>query len=144
MKGTFMAIVLLTSLSSFAQKTPAAVTSAFAKNFPGVTVKKWDKEGGKYEANFTKEGKTMSATFDAQGSLEETETDIKISELPSMVPSYIKTNYKGAAIKEAAMIVRGNDTMYEAEVKGKDLLFDMQGKFIKGGSRLIAGNQQKE
>lgn len=29
------------------------------------------------------------------------------------------------------MIVRGNEKMYEAEVKGKDLLFDMQGRFLK-------------
>ena len=131
MKTLLSAIVLLFTMSCMAQNTPAAVKKAFAKNFPNTTVKKWDKEDGKYEANFTKDGKTMSATFDANGALEETETDIKISELPASVADYVKANYKGATIKEAAMIVRGNDKMYEAEVKGKDLLFDTNGKFIK-------------
>lgn len=132
MKRVFVAVALLTTVSCIAQDAPAAVQRAFSKNFPGTTVKKWDKEDGKYEANFTKDGKTMSATFDAAGALEETETDIKVAELPSSVTNYIKTNYKGASIKEAAMITNGKgEKMYEAAVKGKDLLFDMQGKFLK-------------
>ncbi len=101
------------------------------KIIPGHCSKKWDKEDGNYEANFSKDGKTMSATFTAAGVLKETETDIKVSELPVGVENYIKSNYKDATIKEAAIIVRGNDTMYEAEVKGKDLLFDKNGKFLK-------------
>src|SRR3954465_4145244 len=98
MKRILVAIAMLVTVSCMAQEAPAAVKEAFAKNFPGVTVKKWDKEDGKYEANFTQNDKTMSATFDANGSLEETETDIKVAELPSSVISYIKTKYNGAAI----------------------------------------------
>ena len=131
MKHMFVAVAMLATVSCMAQDAPSAVKNAFAKNFPGASVKKWDKEDGKYEANFSKGGKIMSATFAADGTLEETETDIKVSELPASVTEYIKTNYKGAAVKEAAMIVRGSDKMYEAEVKGKDLLFDIQGKFLK-------------
>lgn len=44
-------------------------------------MKKWDKEDDGYEANFVKDGKTMSATFDASGDWKETETDIKVNEL---------------------------------------------------------------
>ncbi len=131
MKKVFAAIGLLATISCLAQKVPAAVKESFAKNFPNTAVKKWDKEAGDYEANFAKDGKTISATFAATGELKETETDIQISELPSSVADYVKANYKGASIKEAAVIVRGNDKLYEAEVKGKDLLFDMNGKFIK-------------
>ena len=131
MKRMLVALTMIVTVSCMAQDAPSAVKSAFAKYFPGVTAKKWDKEDGKYEANFSKDGKKMSATFTAEGTLEETETDIKVAELPSAVADYIKTNYKGAAIKEAAIIVRGSDKMYEAEVKGNDLLFDMHGKFIK-------------
>ncbi len=132
MKRVLVALALLATVSCIAQNAPAAVKGSFAKNFPGITAKKWDKEHGKYEANFIKDGKTMSATFSADGTLEETETDIKVAELPSSVTDYIKANYKDASIKEAAMIVKGNgDKMYEAEVKGKDLLFDMQGRFLK-------------
>ncbi len=126
-----MVFALLATIQCTAQNTPAAVKNSFSKTFPNTIVKKWDKEDGKYEANFTKEGTTMSATFTANGTLTETETDMKVSDLPSSVINYVKTNYKDEPIKEAAVIVRGNEKMYEAEVKGKDLLFDMNGKFLK-------------
>ena len=115
-----------------AQNVPAAVSTAFTKTFPGISVKKWDKEEGNYEANFTKDGKTVSATFDANGKWVETETDIEVNELPAPVMEYIKTKYHNAAIKEAAIInTSENKKKYEAEVKGKDILFDEKGNFIK-------------
>src|SRR6266487_5193594 len=134
MKTLVLAITMFLALSCMSQKTtpPSAVQSAFSKAFPGITPKNWDKEDNKYEANFAKDGKTLSATFDASGSLEETETDITVKELPSGIASYVQTHYKNERIKEAAMITKPNgEKMYEAEVKGKDLLFDMQGKFLR-------------
>ena len=131
MKKLLVAVIAFSCVSCMAQNVPAAVTTAFEKSFPNTTVKKWYKEDGGYEANFTKDSKSMSATYDANGTWKETETDIKIAELPASVVDYIKTNYKGAGIKEAAVIETANGRMYEAEVKGKDLLFDMDGKFLK-------------
>jgi len=131
MKKLLVAVIAFSCVSCMAQNVPAAVTTAFEKSFPNTVVKKWDKEDGGYEANFTKDSKSMSATYDANGTWKETETDIKIAELPASVVDYIKTNYKGAGIKEAAVIETANGRMYEAEVKGKDLLFDMDGKFLK-------------
>src|SRR5947199_8913514 len=115
MKQLFTAVAVFATMSCIAQ-APATVKEAFAKNFPGITVKKWDKEDGKYEANFTQNGKTMSATFDANGTLEETETDIKVAELPLSVTNYIKTKYNGVAINKAAIITNAKgEKMYEAE-----------------------------
>ena len=132
MKSIITVIVLFIAFYSIAQEPPSAVVNSFVKTFPNTSAKSWDKEGAKWEANFVKEGKTMSATFTANGTLEETETDIKISELPSAVADWVKTNRKGSVIKEAAIITKPNgDKMYEAEVKGKDLLFDTNGKFVK-------------
>ncbi len=110
MKSLLLFLTMTITISCLSQKTtpPAAVQSAFTKNFPGTTAKKWDKEEGNYEANFTKDGKEMSAVFDANGKL------------------------KGAKIEEAAIVVKPNgEKIYEAEIKGKDLLFDVQGKFLK-------------
>jgi hypothetical protein len=132
MKKLFVSIAAFSAISCMAQNIPAEVTAAFKKSFPNTTVKKWDKEDGNYEANFNKDGKTMSATFDAKGNWVETETDIKVSDLPASVAGYVKTNYKGATIKEAAIMSNPqSEKMYEAEVKGKDLLFDENGKFLK-------------
>lgn len=85
MKRMLVVVSMLAAVSCIAQEAPSVVKTAFAKNFPGATVKRWDKEDGKYEANFNKNGKSMSATFTADGTLEETETDIKISGLPASV-----------------------------------------------------------
>jgi putative PepSY-like beta-lactamase-inhibitor len=132
MKNTIIAFALLATVSCAAQNVPGAVKNAFAKSFPNTTVKKWDKEDGNYEANFTKDGKSMSATFDTTGKWMETETDIRVNELPAAVINYVKSNYKGATIKEAAVLSNTESKkMYEAEVKGKDLLFDENGKFVK-------------
>jgi hypothetical protein len=131
----FIAIVAI-SLSLQAQKineakVPAAIKLSFAKQYPASTAK-WEKEDGKYEANFKSNGNNMSATFDVNGMLLESETDIKISDLPVVVLSYIKEHYKGAVIKEAAKITKADGTVnYEAEVNHRDLVFDINGKFIK-------------
>ncbi|MEO7800901.1 MAG: PepSY-like domain-containing protein [Ginsengibacter sp.] len=110
---------------------PATVKSAFAKEYPGTSAK-WEKENGKYESNFKHDGHEMSALFNTDGSLEETEMEIKISQLPAGVTSYVRDNRKGSSIKEASKITKANgDINYEAEVKGTDLIFDSNGKFIK-------------
>ena len=73
----------------------------------------------------------MSALYDASGNKTETEMDIKISGLPVAATDYITKNYKGEKIKEAAIITKANgEVNYEAEVKGMDLLFTKEGKFI--------------
>ena len=137
MKKLILMCLMLAGVSAYAQKideskVPAVVKEAFKKNF-AVATAKWELEKGNYEANFKEGNQTMSALFDPKGTWIETETDIKISELPAKVQAYVAQNYKGAKIKEAAKIKKANGTInYEAEVKGKDLIFDEQGNFIKG------------
>jgi hypothetical protein len=114
-----------------AAKVPAAVKAAFTKQYPGIAAK-WEKEDGKYEAGFTQNGHIMSATYEPNGPLTETETDIAITELPEAAAAYVKTNYKGKKIKAAAKITRADGSInYEAEVNGRDVIFDAGGKFLK-------------
>ena len=130
----FAVVIVAFSTGCFAQKNvhaPAPVNTSFAKDFPGSTTK-WEKEGANYEANFTLNGKSMSALYDARGNRQETEQSIKVTELPHSVKEYIAKNYKGEKIKEAAIITKANgEVNYEAEIKGMDLLFSKEGKFIK-------------
>lgn len=70
--------------------------------------------------------------LDANGNLIETESEIAISALPKTVTDYLAKNHKGEKIKEAAKIVTvSGKVTYEAEIKGKDLLFDENGNLIK-------------
>lgn len=131
-----MVAAMITSLT-FAQKlqekdVPAQVKTAFQKQYPKASDVKWDKEGEKYEASFDLNKVDHSVLFDAQGNLLETEVEIELSQLPKGVLDYIKANYKGQKVKEAAKITDAKGTVtYEAEIKGMDLLFDSNGKFIK-------------
>lgn len=113
-------------------QVPPAVKNAFAKAYPAVKTVKWEKEKGDFEAGFKQGGNEMSAVFKADGIQLESELEIKTSALPAPVLAYVKQNYKGATIKEAAKITKATgEVNYEAEVKGKDLLFDSNGNFIK-------------
>ena len=133
---TFTACITAITFAAFAQKkddgkVPQTVKTSFAKQYPGVATK-WEKENGKYEASFKKDGNTMSALFEKNGTMTESETDIKVSALPAAILAYVKANYKGKTIKEGAKITKADGTvMYEAEVDGKDVIFDNNGKFLK-------------
>ncbi|WP_018621533.1 PepSY-like domain-containing protein [Spirosoma luteum] len=111
---------------------PAAVKATVAKLYPGVKDVKWEKEDGNYEAGLTHNGKKLSLVIDAKGNVLETETTIMGSALPASVQEYVAKHYAGKKIKEAAEIVdaKGKKT-YEAEIGGKDLIFDAKGQFIK-------------
>ena len=115
------------STACFSQKSaPAAVREAFSKKFPGVSDVDWGKENPtEWEAEFKQNGLDMSANFRADGTWLETETEIKVSDLPAPVQAALK----GKKVKEAARIERADgSTVFEAEVGKKDLLFDASGK----------------
>ena len=112
-------------------KVPAAVKAAFAKKYPGQQAK-WEKENGQFEAVFKQEGKNSSALFTKEGTMKESETEIKVAELPMPVLAYVKAHYKGAVVKEAAKITKADGTVnYEAGVNRKDVIFDEKGNFVK-------------
>jgi hypothetical protein len=112
-------------------KVPVAARQAFAQKYPGITGK-WEKEDGNFEVNFIDGQKTMSAVIDAKGSVLETETTMTLKEIPAAILSYIKDHKKGGPVKAAERIVRANgETIYEIRIGKKELLFDVDGKFIK-------------
>lgn len=111
-------------------EVPAAVKQAFEKQYPGTKVK-WDDENGKYEAGFKHQGHEMSVLYNANGSVEETEMEIPVKDLPAAVHTYISTHKLGK-IKGAAKITKANGTVeYEAEVKNGDAIFSASGEFLR-------------
>lgn len=144
-------IVLTVSILAQEAKMPQKVQAAFKKLYPNVTDVKWDKEGtNQFEAEFSLKGVKTSVVFDDEGELEETETAIKMDELPSTVVPYVTKNYEGYEITEAAKIVddEGNVT-YETEISdGKvkqDLLFDKDGNHLeKKAAKMETEDEQDE
>ena len=110
---------------------PAPVKDAFAKKYPGTTAK-WQKEGDQYEAEFDLEGKSLTAVYGADGSLEETEMEITLGELPDSARTYLQAHFKREEIKEIEKLILPNgEFSFEAEAAGQELLFDSTGKFVK-------------
>lgn len=113
------------------EEVPAAVKTAFAQKFPGMTAR-WVKTGDQYEALFKQKRQKMSAVFAADGTIKETEREIKVRELPLPVRDYVEQHYKGADIKEAARITRADGQInYEAGLEDKEVVFDAGCNFLK-------------
>jgi hypothetical protein len=112
---------------------PKVVKTEFMSKYPQAAKVNWEKENGNFEANWGgKSGEDNSASFTPAGEFVEIVKAIKISELPSSVAPYVTAHYKGAKIKEAGRVTNAaGKTMYEAEIKGGDLIFDEKGNFIK-------------
>ena len=114
---------------------PQVVKAAFAKAYPKAKDVKWGKEDAAFEAGFMNDKKEMSVVLDAAGMIQEVETDIKMSELPSGVAETLKKEYADYKVTEVAKIVSNGVTTYETEVgKGKnsfDLIWDGTGKLVK-------------
>jgi hypothetical protein len=128
--------------SSYAQtlkpkNVPAPVLAGMKKYLPMALLVEWEKEDSDYEANFfvkdsTGSLRTASALFNATGTLLEIEMIITKAELPSGVLDYINSNYGNPKIKEVSQVSKlAGPKTYEIEIKGKKLIFDSEGKFIK-------------
>lgn len=114
------------------KEVPTTVKNTLQKNYPNAKELKWEKEKGNYEAEFEVNETDYSVLIDVSGNIIETEVEIKIDELPANAKAYISKNYAEQKIKEAAKITDSKGVVtYEAETKGKDLIFDSNGNFIK-------------
>ncbi len=111
---------------------PTIVKEALAKRYPAATKVSWEKEKGNYEANWGgNSGEDNSVQFTPAGVFVELVQAIKISDLPAGVDAYVKSHYK-IKIKEAGKVTdAAGKTLYEAETKAGDLIFDEKGNFIK-------------
>lgn len=134
---SLFAILTITTMA-VAQKVkssmvPGPAKDALMKKYPEASKITWEKEKGNYEANWGgKSGEDMSVQFTPAGVFVEQVVAISPSELPAGVTAYVKQHYKGVKITEAGKVTDAKGTlMYEAEVKGKDLVFDEKGNFLK-------------
>ncbi len=112
---------------------PPVVKSALIKKYPGAVKATWEKEKGSFEANWGgKSGEDMSVQFTPTGVFLEQVAAISQDKLPVGVSAYVKQHYSGAKIIEAGKVTDAKGIItYEAEVKGKELVFDEKGNFLK-------------
>ncbi len=138
-KVTFLVSIIFFGLTNIAaqdinsSKVPTVVKTAFAKKYGEVKKIGWEIEKGNYEANWGgKSGEDTSVMFTPQGMFLEIVLAIPINQLPAPVAGYVKSHYKGSKIKEAGKVTDAAGKLtYEAEIGGKDLIFDEAGNFLK-------------
>jgi|ERR1017187_2197143 len=138
---SLMVISILLNSATFSQNNeqhekinvPAIVKSPLYKKYPEAKKVTWEKENGNYEANWGgNSGEDNSVQFTSSGGFIEIVKAIPINELPKQVFTYVNEHYKGSKITETGKVTNtSGKTSYEAEVKGKDVIFDENGNFIK-------------
>lgn len=136
----FVCLVFVIGVSALNQKDdkiPAAAKAGFATKFPTAQKLKWSIEKpGEFEAEFTQNKVETSALFDTKGTLLETETEIKESELPQAVKASLSKDFAGYKLNEIEKATDAQSAVsYEMEAaKGKEKLeiaFDANGKLLK-------------
>jgi hypothetical protein len=136
-KFLLVALAAILTTSSFGQKTskdnvPQIVQDALNKSFPTAQNETWEKENQNFEAEFKLNKEEVSALFGPEGKLIETEVDIAIGDLPTPIVNYVSKNLPGKKIKEASKITNSaGNVSFEAEVGGKDYIFDSSGNLLK-------------
>lgn len=123
------------------QQVPKPVLEAFHKAYPQAQDAKYEeeKEAGKtvYEVEFKDQGVKREASYAAEGTLIETEEDIKPDALPAAITEALKKTYPHATVKEAEKVMKPDGTVsgYEVEIKdGKkelEIHLDAAGKILK-------------
>jgi hypothetical protein len=117
-------------------KAPEKIINAFNQKFAGATSVEWGSESAnEWEAEFTLDGRKMSACFDSSAVWTVTETEISEKELPAAVLNTLKAEFAGYN--------KGLIEIYEdPEIKGFELglkngeksievILDSSGKVIK-------------
>ncbi len=144
-----LVVVAMMSISAFAQKisadkVPEAVKSAFKAKFPTATKVNWGMENTtEFEAEFKLDGEELSANFDNTGKWLETETEIKVTDLPYEIKTALAKDFDGYQIKEASKIESAKEgTCYEAEIKKGGETFDVL--YTAKGKMLSKTKEEKE
>jgi hypothetical protein len=112
---------------------PGSVKSAFVHKYPIAKKVSWEKEKGNFEANWGgKSGEDSSVVYTPTANFVEIVVAIPVNQLPANIVHFVNINYKEAKIAEAGKVTDASGKhMYEVEIKGKDLIFDENGVFIK-------------
>lgn len=131
-----LTLLIFITLSACSQsRVPDAVKTTFISKFPTVQKAHWGREGQtEWEAEFTLNGKDMSANFDLNGNWKETETTLSMNELPGKVRAALTQHFSDFKVKEAAYSETPSANVYEVIVKKgnnrKEISFNAEGKII--------------
>src|SRR5450759_676991 len=136
MKNLIILSVLLLgfTLTAGAQKVaPEPVKKAFAQKFTAAKSVKWDNESAtEWEAEFTMNGKEMTASYDNSGKWLESETGITAKELPAAVTATLAKEFAGYKTGEMSIVespeLKGFEIALTKSKTALEVVIDASGK----------------
>jgi Putative beta-lactamase-inhibitor-like, PepSY-like len=139
MKNLVIPVILFAFIyiSAFSQKNPSEIVKKeFSKKYATAQSVKWDsEEKNEWEAEFTMDGKKMSASFDDSGKWLESETTITEKELPSKVVETLNKDFQNYKKGHIELFESPGMKGFEIGLKKGDIslevVFDNNGKIIK-------------
>lgn len=107
-KFSILAVVLLLllSVSAFADTPPGNVLTTFKKMYPKATDIAWSQDDGYYCANFTINGFTKNVWFNVAGQWKMTETDlVSLDRLsPTVYNAFVSGPYSSWVVGDVTMV----------------------------------------
>ena len=139
MKNVIILVILMFgfTFTAIGQNEPSeAVKKVFNQTFAGAKSVKWDKESAnEWEAEFTLNGKEMTAAYDNNGKWLETETEISEKELPSKVAATLDKEFQGYKKGEIVIVESAEMKGFEIGLKkgttSTEVVIDSNGKVLK-------------
>jgi hypothetical protein len=139
MKNLIILSVLLFcfGLTASAQKNaPEAVKKAFLQKYASAKSVKWASESAnEWEAEFTLNGKEMTAAYENTGKWLESETEITSKELPSLVSATLSKEFAGYKVGETVIVedpsIKGFEIALKKGTSSLSVIIDATGKVLK-------------
>ena len=120
-----------------AKELPAAVSTAFEKQFPGAKILALSSEiengATAYEIESIQNGRNRDVLYKATGEVIVVEETVPISEVPAAVQSALKAQFPKATVAKAEKLMAGGIVEYEFQLKGaakKEAKFSAAGKLL--------------
>lgn len=111
---------------------PSAVIESFNKTYPNAKAVGYDIEkehGSKFYEIESKDGSIRrDILFKEDGTIQEVEESMNVSDLPKNAVNSIESNYPGGKITKAETVTKGNETFYEVIVKTRKKKYEVQVK----------------
>lgn len=140
-KVFILSLALIFAVSSFAQlrKTPAAVVTAFEKQYPNASKVQYEDNIINVQVHFVLDSSKMIAKYNSDGEWKETEKEFAFDSLLADVKSgFDKSKYSvDWKVKETSIIyLPHNEIQYRVKVQKNDLqkkylFFDKSGRLLR-------------
>jgi hypothetical protein len=145
-----LSVFLLFGIVALSQtNVPDQVRKEFTGKYPSAKSVKWSSESPtEFEAEFTMNGKEMSASFDSKGKWMETETELEARDLPVAVTATLGKEFPGFKVVESSFLespeMKGYEILLKNGETSLEVTIDMDGKVVRKTDVTKEENEEKE